>query len=266
LHNDETFGQYHIALWRDFFVVGELVSGLISSFSQFFSFALFAQVISDPVNWAIIGSLVILEGLLSADNALVLAIIVKHLPPEQRKKALFYGLIGAYAFRFLAIALGTVLIKIWWIKAVGALYLLWMAGRYFFAPKKKEQQAATGKVTAKAAKMGFWRTVLTVETMDVAFSVDSVLAALGVSDQIWVLYIGGILGIIMMRGVAQVFIFLIDRYPELETSAYVLIAMIGGKMMLSAFDVHISNLVFFAMMAAVFIGTFIIHFFRQQSA
>ncbi|MBP1764891.1 MAG: alx [Firmicutes bacterium] len=245
--------------------MGELVTDLIDSFLQFFSFALFAQALSDPVNWAIIGSLVVLEGLLSADNALVLAIMVKHLPPEQQKKALFYGLIGAYAFRFVAIALGTVLIKIWWIKAVGSLYLLWMAGRYFFAPKKKEQQAETGKVKEKAAKMGFWRTVLAVETMDVAFSVDSVLAALGVSDQVWVLYIGGILGIIMMRGVAQVFIFLIDRYPELETAAYVLIAMIGGKMMLSAFAVHIGNLLFFTLMAVVFVGTFVIHYLRQQT-
>ncbi|MET3209662.1 UNVERIFIED_CONTAM: YkoY family integral membrane protein [Paenibacillus sp. PvR008] len=80
---------------------------------------------------AIIVMLVIMEGLLSVDNALVLAVMVGHLPKEQQKKALFYGLIGAYAFRFIAILLGTLLVKIWWIKLVGGAYLMWLVVKYF---------------------------------------------------------------------------------------------------------------------------------------
>ena len=94
-----------------------------------------STTLSDPVNWGIIGTLVILEGLLSADNALVLAVMVKHLPKEQQKKALFYGLLGAYIFRFIAIGVGTFLVQITWIKVLGGAYLLWIAISNLFFKK-----------------------------------------------------------------------------------------------------------------------------------
>ena len=59
------------------------------SVGMLFSMDALLQAVTNPVNWGIIGTLVLLEGLLSADNALVLAMMVKHLPEEQRKKALF---------------------------------------------------------------------------------------------------------------------------------------------------------------------------------
>ena len=71
--------------------------------------------------------LVALEGLLAADNALVLAIMVKHLPDEERKKALFYGLAGAFVFRFGSLFIISFLIDVWQIQAIGALYLLFIA-------------------------------------------------------------------------------------------------------------------------------------------
>lgn len=233
--------------------MSELLAGILSSYSQFLSLDAFLSVITNPMNLTIIGSLVILEGLLSADNALVLAVMVKHLPPKQQKKALFYGILGAYLFRFVAIGLGTYLIKIWWIKALGALYLLWMAFQFFFLKKEEDDEMTAG------APMGFWRTILAVEIMDIAFSIDSVLAAFGISEQVWVLYLGGILGVMMMRGVAQIFLTLIDRYPGLETTAYVLIALIGSKMMASTFGFHVSNVIFFSTLGLVFCSTFVIH-------
>ncbi len=235
----------------------ELISGIINNYAQFFSMDAFLNVVYNPVNWAIIGSLIVLEGLLSADNALVLAIMVKHLPRKQQKKALFYGILGAYLFRFVAIGLGTYLIKIWWIKAAGALYLLWMAFQFFLKKEEEEEGVA-------AAPTGFWRTVLAVEMMDIAFSIDSVLAAFGVSDQIWVLYLGGIFGVMMMRGVAQIFLSLIEHYPELETTAYVLIGIIGAKMMASVFGIHVSDVVFFSTLIMIFAGTFLIHHLRKR--
>lgn len=235
--------------------MNEFIAGILNNYGQFFNADVFFSVIYNPKNWAVIGSLVILEGLLSADNALVLAIMVKHLPRKQQKKALFYGILGAYLFRFIAIGLGTYLIKIWWIKAAGALYLLWMSFQFFFAKQEEEE-------TIAPPPMGFWRTVLAVEMMDIAFSIDSVLAAFGVSDQVWVLYLGGILGVMMMRGVAQIFLALIERYPGLETTAYILIAIIGSKMMASVFGFHISDVVFFSTMIVVFLSTFVIHHLR----
>lgn len=240
--------------------MNDIMLGIINNYSQFFNVTAFLSVVSSPVSWAMIGSLIVLEGLLSADNALVLAIMVKHLPKKDQKKALFYGIFGAYLFRFAAIGMGTYLIKIWWIKGAGALYLLWMSFQFFFMKKEEEGEEVESKV------MGFWRTVLAVEIMDIAFSVDSVLAAFGVSDQVWVLYLGGILGVMMMRGVAQIFLALIEHYPELETTAYVLIGIIGAKMLVSIFGLHVSDVVFFSTLVIVFLSTFVIHHLRQRNA
>ncbi|MEH7120616.1 hypothetical protein V7128_24830, partial [Neobacillus vireti] len=69
----------------------------------------FKEVFTNPASWGVIGTLIILEGLLSADNALVLAVMVKHLPKKQQRKALFYGIFGAYFFRVVAIGIGVTL-------------------------------------------------------------------------------------------------------------------------------------------------------------
>jgi YkoY family integral membrane protein len=218
------------------------------------------DVVSSPASWAVIFSLVILEGLLSADNALVLAVVVKHLPEEQRKKALFYGIMGAYVFRFIAIGLGVYIVKFTWVKILGASYLLWIALKFFIKKNNESEESVNVKAT------GFWGTVITVELMDITFSVDSILAAFGVSDKVWVLYLGGILGILMMRGVAQLFLLLLEKFPELEATAYILIALIGAKLMGSAFGLHLPEFVFFPVMASVFIGTLVYSHFRKDKS
>lgn len=236
----------------------ELIAGIAGNYAYFFDFDQFLAAVSSPASWVVIGTLVMLEGLLSADNALVLAVMVKHLPPAQQRKALFYGIVGAYFFRFLAIGIGTFLIKIWWIKIIGAAYLLWIVVKHFIS------YSTSAGVPRRGRAMSFWRTVVAVELMDIAFSIDSVLAAFGVSEQIWVLYLGGIFGVMMMRGVAQIFLSLIEHYPELETTAYLLIAIIGLKMMGAAFDYHISQTLFFGTLLIIFIGTFVVHHLHSR--
>src|SRR4051812_26943178 len=80
-----------------------------------------------------VATLVVLEGLLSADNALVLAVMVRHLPKESQKRALRYGIIGAFAFRLIAVVFASALLHYWWIKVVGGLYLLYLALAHLFA-------------------------------------------------------------------------------------------------------------------------------------
>jgi YkoY family integral membrane protein len=215
----------------------------------------FLGMLSDPTSWGIVLTLVLLEGLLSADNALVLAVMVRHLPPQQQKKALLYGIWGAFIFRLIAIAVGSLLVKIWWVKILGGLYLLWLVVKHFFLSQGHENGN-------KAAK-GFWATVVAVEMMDIAFSLDSILAALGISEQLWVLYLGGILGIITMRFVAGIFITLIKQIPELENTAYILIVIIAAKMIAGALGFHMSNVVFFSLLAAMFAGTILVHFAKK---
>lgn len=242
----------------------DILNGMIDTYAAFFDWDMWVQVLTDPVSWGLIGTLVILEGLLSADNALVLAVMVKHLPEKQRKKALFYGLLGAYIFRFIAIGIGVFLIKLWWIKVLGAAYLAWLAIKYFIDKSKNsgsEEEIAGMNTSGILIRLfgTFWGTIAAVEIMDIAFSVDSVLAAFGVSEEIWVLLLGGMLGILMMRGIAGVFLKLIDKVPELETTAYVLIMLIAIKMGLSVVGIHISHYAFFAILILTFLATFVVH-------
>ena len=246
-----------------------MLEGFIDTYAQFFDWGMWVEVLSDPVSWGLIGSLVILEGLLSADNALVLAVMVRPLPEKQQRKALFYGLIGAYIFRFVAIGIGVFLIKLWWVKVLGAAYLAWLAVRYFLERKKEApaDETETKEISKDSLLIRmfghFWGTVASVELMDIAFSVDSVLAAFGVSEKVWILLLGGMLGVLMMRGVAGVFLKLIDRIPELETAAYVLILIISVKMFLSVFGIEVRHELFFILILVTFGATFS-HSYAEQ--
>lgn len=246
--------------------MNDFMMQLLDTYASFFDWQMWVNVLTDPVSWGLIGTLVVMEGLLSADNALVLAVMVKHLPHKQRKKALFYGLLGAYFFRFLAIGIGVYLIQIIWVKMLGAAYLAWLAYDHFFRKHKKEGEEV--EISKKGILMRlfgpFWGTVISVELMDIAFSVDSILAAFGVSQQVWILFIGGILGVLMMRGVAGVFLRLIMKIPELESAAFILIAVISIKMFLSIYEIHIGHGLFFAILAVIFGYAIGLHYYRKK--
>ena len=172
--------------------------------------------------------LIFLEGLLSADNALVLAIMVRHLPHNLQKKALLYGLGGAFVFRFVAILLATLIIQLWWLQLVGALYLAWITAKHFASQRKSGD---TSQI--KAIGRSFWATVLAVELTDIAFAVDSVVAAVAVEprpEKVWVVYSGAIAGVVLLRFAASAFIKLLDKYPILEHLAYGLIGWVSIKL------------------------------------
>ena len=179
--------------------------------------------------------LVFLEGLLSADNALVLAMMVRHLPKPEQKRALRYGIWGAFVFRVIAVLLAKVLLDVWFLKVVGGLYLLYLAVSHVLARDGDDAQNRAGRIGA-----GFWGTVVAVEIADIAFSIDSILTAVAMADDLppsfgeatkfWVVVTGGILGIITMRFVAGYFIQLLERFKGLEAGAYALVAWIGLKL------------------------------------
>src|SRR3954454_8165012 len=191
-----------------------------------------------PLIMGTILTLVFLEGLLSADNALVLAVLVRHLPRQQQRRALRYGIWGAFGFRFIAVILSAVLLKFWLFKVVGGGYLLYLAGAHFLS---REEDVHAKKTTRFGS--GFWGTVASVELADIAFSIDSIVAAVAMADSLperfgknWklaIVYIGGILGIITMRFVAGYFILLLERFHGLAVGAYLLVAWIGLKLVVS---------------------------------
>lgn len=238
--------------------------------------------------------LIVLEGVLSIDNALVLGLLAKRLPAHQRKRALTYGLAGAFVFRAVAIVMASYLLQWKILKLIGGGYLAFVALKYFLyemwseeeehisldsrgepilvddttgeeidsreyseeleartvvpvdaiAPISDEAQASLasvslGKSVTKYAR--FWPTVVVIELTDLAFAVDSILAALAListeqradarwNPKLWVVFLGGILGVVLMRVAAVIFIRMLEKFPRFEVSAYLLVFVISAKL------------------------------------
>jgi YkoY family integral membrane protein len=172
----------------------------------------------------------VLEGLLSADNALVLAIMVRHLPDQhQQRKAITLGLAMSFVFRFFAILVTSWLIGLWWLQAIGAIYLLYLPIKHF-------KDTASGNAP-KGKKGSFVQTVIALGIADVAFAIDSVLAAValvGKADKTWIVVAGALIGVVMLRYAATFFIKLLAKFPMLDHLAYVLIGWVGVKLALMA--------------------------------
>lgn len=202
------------------------------------------DIIQNPVaSLLIIGNLIIIESLLSVDNAAVLATMVMDLPKEQRDKALQYGIIGAYVFRGICLLLAAWLVKIWWLKPIGGLYLLYLV--YDWWKGKQTQDEEDDLLDKKSnwfykmtvGKIGiFWSTVALVEVMDLAFSLDNVFAAVAFSENIILIWSGVFIGILAMRFVAQAFVRLMEKYTFLEACAFTVIGILGIKLILSVFE------------------------------
>lgn len=205
---------------------------------------LWNELVSNPVqSLTIIGNLIIIESLLSVDNAAVLATMVMDLPEKQREKALKYGILGAYIFRGVAMLLAAVLIQIWWLKPVGGLYLLYLVWDWWKGKQTSEEdddfvdKKGNWLYRITVGQLGnFWATVALVELMDMAFSIDNVLAAVAFSPNIILVCIGVFIGILAMRFIAQWFVKLMEKYQFLEISAFVVIGILGIKLSLSVLE------------------------------
>ncbi|MGV3720467.1 MAG: TerC family protein [Actinomycetota bacterium] len=179
--------------------------------------------------------LILLEGLLSGDNALVLAVLVHPLPEHQRRKALHYGIIGAFVLRVIATFLAVWLANVKWVSLVGGLYLLYLPYKHFTShpdEEHTEESAATTKVGTWFGLSLFWTIVIKADLIDLVFAVDSILAAVGMSDKAWVIIAGGLLGILMMRLLTVQVLELVKKYPKLIDGAYIIVAWVGIKLLL----------------------------------
>lgn len=185
----------------------------------------------EAADFATIGMLIVLEGLLSADNALVMAVMVLGLRKDERAKALSYGLIGAFIFRIIATLLAVHLLALLWMKLVGGLYLLYLVYQHFFrSGRGAEERNEPPKARPGFGLSAFWATVVRVELMNLAFSVDSILVAVAMSPKTWVVLAGGILGIVAMRLVVGQLMAWVEKYPPLVDGAFVIIAWVACKL------------------------------------
>ncbi len=214
----------------------------------------------------IILQLIYLESILSVDNAAVLAAMVRRLPRDepipwpsvlrfvarpvhralggQRLAALKVGLLGAYAGRGAMLLLAAWVIHNRWLLLVGALYLIKLAVDHL---GERPQGARTASAPEARGEKGFWGVVLAVELVDLAFSLDNVVAAVALSRELWVVMAGVFLGIVTMRVAAGAFSALIARYPVLEATAYLLILTIGLELLVEdLLHIRLGDLVKFA--------------------
>lgn len=211
-----------------------------------------------------IALLVVLEGLLSADNALVLAILVLGLPKRDQRKALRYGIAGAFVFRIAAILLAVHLIQVGFIKLIGAAYLLWLSYSHFFGKRGEgADRRAIKPATGFWGLSPFWATVVKVELTDIVFAVDSILVAVAMSPKTWVIITGGVLGIIAMRMVIGQLLRVVRRYPALVDAAFVIIAWVAIKLLVEYLNtagyttLHISKWISFGLIAVIFAAAYI---------
>ncbi|MCI0360390.1 MAG: hypothetical protein L0211_18090 [Planctomycetaceae bacterium] len=229
---------------------------------------------------AVVALLVVLEGMLSIDNALVLGLLAKRLPKKEQPKALLYGLAGAFIFRFIAVLTASFLLQWTFVKLLGGAYLVYIGVRHlFFESKETEEdkiildehghprlvEESGAELSAEQEETeirervpvymsaerrkqlglaSFWPTVFVIELTDIAFAVDSILAAIAMvgspppgmpagafHPKLWVVILGGLLGLILMRFAARIFIWLLEKFPRFEVSAYLLVIVIGLKLL-----------------------------------
>lgn len=236
----------------------------------------------DLTHFGMILQLVILEGLLSFDNALALAALVtaRLTHPLDRKRALLWGIWGAYVTRIAIVFVGVWLMKHEWVKLLAGLYLVWLAVSELFLKKAEEEKVAEEGEGKRVMANGepqrapwktVWKTILAVELMDLMFSIDSVAVALAVSDEQWVLIAGAVLGILMMRVAASYFIKLIDKFPALVPTAFILVGIAGLKVVLEVdkleigdatypmMGLHVSDYVFLPIMLGILVGAMVLN-------
>lgn len=185
----------------------------------------------EPQDLLTIGTLIFLEGVLSIDNALALALIARQLPKHLQRKALMYGLVGAFVFRILALTIAQQLMTWTWVKFAGGGYLLYMAIAHWVKGEVKDERDEDRKVSG----MSFWRVIVLIELTDIAFAADSILAAVALSNKLWIVVTGGLIGLALMRVAANVFIRLLERWPNFEFSAYALVFLVGLKLVIDGF-------------------------------
>jgi YkoY family integral membrane protein len=224
-----------------------------------------------PADLLTIALLIALEGLLSADNAMVLAVLVLGLPKPEQRKALRYGIVGAFAFRTAATLAAAYLIQLGWVKLAGAAYLIYLSYQHFFL-SDPEARRAPRPAKSWLGLSAFWATVVKVELTDIVFAIDSILVAVAMSPKIWVILTGGLLGIVAMRLVIGRLLSLIERYPPLVDGAFVIIAWVGMKLLIEFLHkegyigLEIPNWVSLGLIVVIFVVSFLYARAQPQQA
>lgn len=178
--------------------------------------------------WIAVGQIILIDILLGGDNAVVIALACRGLPPQQRKLGIVYGTIGAIVLRVILIAFALALLAIPYLKLVGGVLLVWI-GVKLMLPEHEDDH---GSINATDK---LWGAVKTVIVADLVMSVDNVLAIAGAAEsagshQLPLVIFGLLVSIPIIVAGSQLVLRLMDRFPVIITLGAMLLGWIAGQM------------------------------------
>ena len=201
--------------------------------------------------------IVSLELVLSADNAVALASITKKLDNiDLQKKALNIGIFIALLLRILVILTAEIFLNFWPFKLLGGLYLISLAITKFITINKESNENGNRKSIDQ--NISLLNIILLLAATDLAFSIDSITAAVAISDQFLLVITGAIIGVIALRFTSGLFIKWLEIYVNLEKAGYIAVGIIGIKLIIQLIlkDVIIPEYLFFLVMLCLFLWGF----------
>ena len=198
----------------------------------------------------IVLSLVMIEGLLSVDNSLAIAAMASRLPEAQRPRALNWGMAGAYGFRCLCLLFASIIIQYRWLTLLGAAYLIYLMCKELTADNDEDEDEESAPAGAGEApephahpphhERSFLSVVIGILFLDASLSVDNVVAAIAMTPKLWAVYVGVGIGILSLRFLAGYCMKLIEKFPILEKTAFMLVGFVGVLLVVEVFgDVHL---------------------------
>ncbi|MEE3719999.1 hypothetical protein V2H45_24995 [Tumidithrix elongata RA019] len=177
-------------------------------------------------------ALIALEIVLSADNAVALAALVQNMEdPAHQRRALNWGLVFAFGLRALLLLTTTWVIQFWQFELLGALYLLWLAFKHFWERFADSNLDAETWRNEKKPPDSLWQVVPAIALTDLAFSLDSITTAVAISDRLWLVLAGGIMGVIALRFLAGLFVEWLAKFAYLQDAAYLTVMTVGFRLL-----------------------------------
>lgn len=184
---------------------------------------------SSPAFWLAVGQIIMIDILLGGDNAVVIALACRKLPPKLRTKGILWGTAGAIGLRVVLIFFALTLLAIPYLKIVGALLLVWI-GVKLLAPDDEEGH---GNIQASDR---LWTAIKTIIVADLVMSVDNVIAIAGAAESVGgdhkmpLVIFGLLVSIPIIVWGSQLVIKLMDRFPVIITLGGMLLGWIAGTM------------------------------------
>jgi tellurite resistance protein TerC len=203
----------------------------------------------------VIASLVLIEGLLSVDNVLGIAALAKELPPEQQKKTIRIGMVGAYLFRVLALFAVSWLVGNLWVRWVAAGYLVYLMCSHLTKHDNKGDEHGD----APKLKSGFAAVLTQIALMDLSLSIDNVIAAVALAPRdengmkvMWPIFVGVLFAILALLTITPYAVKLLEKHPILEPTAFILIGFVGMLLMgEEAFHWHVPSALKFGCIVSI---------------